>query len=65
MLICKNTGCMSATTTISPIRNPRRLSWTRGRRHGPLYNISFKDDCLGDLADASKLHVFWLGPFGF
>ena len=54
MLICKNTCCISATIAVSPIRNWRRISWARGRRHGLLYDIPFKDGCLGDLADMSK-----------
>ena len=63
MLICKNACCTSATTAVSPIRN--RISWTRGRRHVPLYNIRFKDGCLGDLADASKTTRILVMPLSF
>ena len=44
----------NATTAVWRIRNRRRISGTRGRRHDQLYNKSFTDCCLGDLADTSK-----------
>ena len=58
MLICRNACNISARTAGLPIRNRRRISWDLDRRHSPLYNVLFKEGCLGHLADASNLHVF-------
>ena len=66
MYFCKHACCISATAVVLSIRNRRGISWTRGRRHSPKCNVSFKDGCLGDLADASKTtRIFFVFPIRF
>ena len=55
----------NATTAVWRIRNRRRISWTRGRRHDQLNNKSFTGGCLGDLADTSKTTCIFVVTLSF